>query len=1290
MIQRIIAVAFASCVAFSSLAADETSQPPQRPDVEEGCLDGRTTDYILRHGINGIIDHDALLEATRVFQAERQRDIAMGRIAPAGIGGTVWTSIGPANGGGRMTSIATHPSTAGTLIAGSAGGGAWKTTDSGATWTVLTDAIGDLAVGAVAYAPSDATQVYLGTGENAYSGDVLTGIGLLYSSNGGASWTLPTSVLATRFFRISVHPTNASEVVVATDAGLFRSTTGQNGFGTTRITRVSSGATLGYGDVTDLVRDPGTANTMYATTFDEGRWCARFGCSDPTNWNSPRVMKSTDGGNTWTESSTGLPVSTNLMYVDRMSIAIAPSNTSTLYCSFATYDANTGLNTAHMYKSTNSGVSWAELTALSGNVSSSINNYMRNQGSYDNAIIVSPSDDKVVIAGGVGYVKTTDGGTTFSIIPTSGGMHVDCHDIRYDSGGTLFFANDGGFYSSTDNGASVTSRNTNLVTRQFYTLTTDAANRNRMFGGQQDNGTSRRPDAGGTSWDVAYGGDGFACQVNADAPGLTMMSWQYGNILRTQFAGASASSLIAGYRNPLWPSNETPPFGTVMLADPSTANTLYTVTTRLWKSTAFGDGWAPLPITTTDGSTWLAYNISTLAVAPSNSQIIMVAKYDKVFRSTNGGTSWVQVITGLPSYRNINSIAIDPTNPAIAYVALAGTTLPSVYYTTSSGASWTQRATGLPAFSAQVIRIDPTDTTTLYCGTDVGVYRSTDSGANWSLFGTGMPAVSVYDLQILNDGTKLRAATHGRGVWDLTVTSPVNNAPAVSPSSTPAAVSGVVNIAVGASVTFSGTFTDADGDAMSAKWVFPDDFTSAGTTSGASVVHTFARAGRYPVTLKVTDSKGGVGTGEVDVYVADPADTCSTPVVIPSAGPFPYTVSGSTENSTTQVSDPVTSCYPYANQTSLWYSFTPQSSGTYLISMCGSHPSTVLIAYTGSACPTAGNMTACVISPYRSPTAHDATNVDCGTSSSVALTGGTTYYFEVLNYFLNDFSRFYLTFSPQSTGINGATLEVGPAIGSASGGAAVSISGYNFQSGATVSFGGSSATNVTVVTSNIITCTTPAHASGTVDVAVTSGGTTSTLKGGYTFGAAAPAAPTNVVAAATTTTSVHVTWTASSGADSYQIYRGATMAGTVNTTAAGTISFDDNGASAGVAYLYTVRALTGAASSAASSPDLATTVIFTDDPLALLSTKIKATHLTQLRTAIDAVRTLAVLGGGTYTDLTPAGVKIQAVHVTQMRAALDLARSTLGLSALSYSHSLTANVTKVSGLDFTELRNGVK
>lgn len=187
--------------------------------------------------------------------------------------------------------------------------------------------------------------------------------------------------------------------------------------------------------------------------------------------------------------------------------------------------------------------------------------------------------------------------------------------------------------------------------------------------------------------------------------------------------------------------------------------------------------------------------------------------------------------------------------------------------------------------------------------------------------------------------------------------------------------------------------------------------------------------------------------------------------------------------------------------------------------------------------------------------------------------------------------------------------------------------------------------------------------------------------------------PTNVVATATSTSSVNVSWTASAGAVTYNIYRSSngvtySLAG---ATTGPSVTFNDSGRPADTAYLYKVRAVNGG-ESGDSNVDLATTVVFADDPLVAGTTLVKSVHISELRTAINAVRTLAALGAGTYTDPTlTAGVTlVKAAHVNDLRAALNAARAALTLSALSYGETVTAGTTAVKATHLSELRNGVK
>jgi hypothetical protein len=188
------------------------------------------------------------------------------------------------------------------------------------------------------------------------------------------------------------------------------------------------------------------------------------------------------------------------------------------------------------------------------------------------------------------------------------------------------------------------------------------------------------------------------------------------------------------------------------------------------------------------------------------------------------------------------------------------------------------------------------------------------------------------------------------------------------------------------------------------------------------------------------------------------------------------------------------------------------------------------------------------------------------------------------------------------------------------------------------------------------------------------------------------AAPTGVSATATTSTSVGISWNAVSGASTYEVHRSAannaasfTQIASCNTAS---LSCTDSTAAAGSAYLYKVRAGT---TGTFSSPDLATTVIFTDPTLTATVTTVKAAHFTELRTAVDAVRTLAALGGGTYADTLTAGVTaVKAVHVTDLRTAINAARTALSLSAQSYVETPTAQVTTIKKAHIDELRNAVQ
>jgi hypothetical protein len=228
----------------------------------------------------------------------------------------VWASLGPTNGAGKMGPFAFHPTIAGTVYAAADGGGVWKTTDAGASWAAIGDSMVMNSVLSLAIAPSDPNVLYVGTGTD-HINTFSMGAGLLKTTDGGASWSLPilADPNATSVNSIAVHPLDSQDVLIGTLGGGYRSTDG----GATWAKVISIPAI-----VSDFVRDPLRPEVVYASTW----------------LNQNRVLKSTDDGVTWTDKSSGLILATSILAIGRMRIAISPSDPSVLYLATTVFARN--------------------------------------------------------------------------------------------------------------------------------------------------------------------------------------------------------------------------------------------------------------------------------------------------------------------------------------------------------------------------------------------------------------------------------------------------------------------------------------------------------------------------------------------------------------------------------------------------------------------------------------------------------------------------------------------------------------------------------------------------------------------------------------------------------------------------------------------------------------------------------------------------------------------------------------------------------------------------------------
>ncbi|HEY3293954.1 MAG TPA: T9SS type A sorting domain-containing protein [bacterium] len=648
-----------------------------------------------------------------------------------------WTQSGPANLAGRMLCIAWHPTNTNIIYAGSASGGLWKTTNAGANWFPLTDNLPSLAVGAVALDPSNPNIVYMGTGEGAFNVDAVYGAGIFKSTDGGTTWNV-TGMSWTQFQgravnKIIVHPTNPQILWAATNiangGGVFKSTDG----GANWMLYLA-------GDARDLIIRSDSVNVLYAAL------------GYPWGGAGNGIYRSGNGGVSWTLLTSGLPSASQMGR-----ITLSHANGQTLYAGIS-QTVTAGAALLGIYRTTDGGVAWT-LQATSPDM-------YGGQGWYNMVCAQSPATPAVVYSGGLNCYKSTDFGVSwtqksFGTYATSHPQyaHSDQHALAFkpDDPNTVLMATGGGMFRSTNGGDTWSSVNTGLATYQFYTTANDQQYSNYIYGGAQDNGSLR---GSGSMWTSLYGGDGGYCNVDFTNPSTIYVETERGSHYKSINGGSSFSAIQTGITG-------SGAWVTPVVMDPSNPQVLYTATDRVYKTTNGGINWAAI-------SPALSNNvISTIGVAPSNPAVMYAGCENggMIYRTTNGGSTWTGASDGLP-LAFVTRVAVHPTDPATVYATFSSYGISHVFKSTNGGDVWTDISGTLPDVPCNVIIVHPSDGSRLYLGTDLGVYTSSDAGQTWNSYSSGLPAVVIDDLTLHPITGTLRAATHGRGIWQTATSTP--------------------------------------------------------------------------------------------------------------------------------------------------------------------------------------------------------------------------------------------------------------------------------------------------------------------------------------------------------------------------------------------------------------------------------------------------------------------------------------------------------------------------------------
>jgi hypothetical protein len=741
---------------------------------------------------------------------------------PAGPSGTLnWTPIGPseiargqATGNppvsGRVNALALHPNGDRAYLA-SANGGVWFSGDGGAGWTPKDDyaftspgtsglEADSLAAGGidVRFAPTGHANdlIFVGTGEpQPFPSDAYFGIGVLRSADGGATWTREAQNLAGwGIYQMLIDPTSTAAqppVFAATTHGLWqRPTSGP----VTYWTQVTSPAFYGPDDhVCALIADVVGATRTYYIAF----------------WNDENVYSSTDGA-TWTAIG-GLPLGPG-----RVSLAAAQ-----------------GVVYAFLNGGTLHRLDGGTFQQVAGtppaNVSRQIGGLVGTQGWYDLVVAVDPTNANSVYLAGAdlwdgsdynlsffrGTITGSPGSFSFGFsaannadpagsIPGGAadptwigqGVHPDAHAMAFatNAAGTavteVWVCTDGGPFRSTTSGApngSFQPCNTGLAISQMTFMAERSDMDSVVFAGSQDNGTLRC--FGEPTWFEAPEGDGGGVAVDPNNQYRLMRQYVNASLSRSTDGGQTKWSWsdVTTFppANDLFENSATGVYAPLAVSPPGGTTLLAFGTNRLWLTADWGVTWATLPTNTNPYSTsppnpaqdQLSGGPVT-AIVFANATRIFAATSTSVYRFDLAGTTWSQSgpLAGLPSGAWIADLAVE--SATTVYAVLGGSGYDHVWYyngMTFRSAGGTAGPTGLTKSDLDIpmhaVAVDPAATNTVFVGSDVGCWKGTKSGTSWSWipFSSGLPECAITDLSVNDQSRLLRAATHGRGVWEIPI-----------------------------------------------------------------------------------------------------------------------------------------------------------------------------------------------------------------------------------------------------------------------------------------------------------------------------------------------------------------------------------------------------------------------------------------------------------------------------------------------------------------------------------------
>jgi photosystem II stability/assembly factor-like uncharacterized protein len=695
-----------------------------------------------------------------------------------------WRCIGPWRGGRciAVTGVINQPYI---YYMGATGGGIWKTSDGGNTWSPLSDsAFHSSSVGSLAVAASNANIIYAGMGEYAIRNTAIMGDGIYKSIDAGKTWKHILNLDASAVGRILVNPLNPDVVYAAVmgkmfgankERGVYRSTDGGTTWKQILHKNDSTGAI-------DVRFDPNNPAIIYASLWQVYRnsWSLNDG------GRGSGLYKSTDGGDTWSllSNNPGLPKG----ILGKMTIAVAASNSNHIYAMVE--NKNGGL-----FSSMDAGRTWSRV---------STQNDLTQRPWYFSGVWVDPKNENHVYIMNVQFWQSIDGGKTFAAINQE---HGDNHDmwINPDNPDNFIIGDDGSAAVTFNGGKTWT--NEDLPTGQFYHVNLDNDFPYNAYGGQQDWGPIRIAtrttgySIGKSDWYIPAGGEAGYIVPDPTNPQVTY-GGEYDGIMTRHDKSNNQNQVVSVYPEindgaGVIEKKHRFQWTYPIAFSPWNANTLYCTSQFVHRSTNGGMSWETIspdlttndttkqrqsggPITADNTGAEVYCDIYAFAESPAKQGVLWAGSDDGLVHvSKDNGKNWENVTpAALPKWATVSIIDPSHFDEGTCYFAAHAyridNTRPYIFRTTDYGKTWQLITNGLPQnVYARCVREDPNRKGLLYAGVETGVYVSFDNGNRWHTLQQNLPVTPVHDIQIKKDMKEVVLATHGRAFWVLDDVSPL-------------------------------------------------------------------------------------------------------------------------------------------------------------------------------------------------------------------------------------------------------------------------------------------------------------------------------------------------------------------------------------------------------------------------------------------------------------------------------------------------------------------------------------